>query len=127
MRNARWSEAQFALRELLFSRPTDAKLHALEGICFFRLGDFEAAEPCFMRATALDPAFVDAGVKRCQCLERLKRYDDAVYHARQWQSRRPGDATLRHIVHAHGNRPDPHRSESWEVARRKGRAVEWAA
>ena len=105
MRAARWTDAQYALRALLFARPTDAKLHALEGICFFRLGDFEAAEPCFQRATALEPTFVDAGVKRCQCLERLRRFDDAVYYARQWQAKRPGDPTLRQIVHAHGTVP----------------------
>ncbi len=61
MRAARWSDAQYALRDLLFARPTDAKLHALDGICFLRLSDFEATESCFQRATALDPTFVDAG------------------------------------------------------------------
>lgn len=127
MRAGRWNDAHYALRALLFNRPTDAKLHALEGICLFRLGDFAAAEPCFGRATALEPSFVDAGVKRVQCLERLKRFDDAVYYARRWQAKRPGDPTLRHIVHVHGQRPDPLRSESWETTRRKVRAVEWAA
>lgn len=127
MRAGRWAEAQAACRELLFSRPTDARLHALEGICLFRLGDFAAAEPCFKRATALDPSFVDAGVKRCQCLERMKMFDEAVYLAREWQNRRPGDPTLRQLVHTYGNRPDPNRTEAWEVGRRKGRCVEYAA
>lgn len=127
MRHARWLEAQRLCRELLFARPTDAKLHALEGICFFRLGDFAAAEPCFTRATALEPSFVDAGVKRCQCLERLKKIDEAVFLAREWQAKRPSDPTLRHLIHTYGNRPNPYRTEGWEVTLRPGRVIEYAA
>src|SRR5207244_2527678 len=99
--------------------------HALEGICLFRLGDFAAAEPCFMRATALDPTFVDAGVKRCQCLERLRKFDDAVELAREWRAKRPHDPTLNAMIHAHGNRPDPRRTEGWEAGLRRNRAVEF--
>ena len=127
MRHARWADAQRILRERLFDRPTDAKLHALEGICFFRLDDYAAAEPCFMRATALEPSFVDAGVKRCQCLERLRRYDEMVEIAREWQAKRPGDPTLRALMHTHGHRATAFRTEAWEVTIRKARAVEYVA
>ncbi len=127
MRKGRWQEAQKVCRELLFGRPTDAKLHALEGICLFRLGDFAAAEPCFQRATALEPSFVDAGVKRCQCLERLRMYDHAVYLARQRQPNPPSAPPLRQIIHTYGNRPDPNRTEAWELGLRKNRPVEFAA
>ena len=127
MRAARWRAAQAACHDLLLSRPTDSRLHAYEGICLFRLGDYATAEPCFMRATALDPAFVDAGVKRCQCLERLRRLDEALLLAREWQAKRPGDPVLRSLVHTHGHRPDPRRTEAWEVGLRKTRSVEFAA
>ena len=65
-------------------RPADAKIHAYEGMCLFRLGDFAGAEVCFGRATALDPRFVDAGVKRAQCFDRLHRYDEALARARRF-------------------------------------------
>ncbi len=125
MRGGRWMDAQVACEELLFFRPTDAKLHAYRGICFFRLSDYAAAEPCFMRATALDPSFIDAGVKRCQCLERMKRFDDAVYYAREWQAKRPTVPALGVIVRNHGNRPDAFRTEAWEKNLRPTRAVEY--
>ena len=127
MRGGRWLQAQSACREGLFARPTDARLHAYEGICLFRLNDFAAAEPCFMRATALDPSYVDAGVKRCQCLERLRRYDEALALAREWQRKRPSDPVLSHMVHAHGHRPILNRTEGWERSVRRVRAVEYAA
>ena len=127
MRNSRWREAQRACRALLFSRPTDSLLHAWEGLCFFRLGQFAAAEPCFMRASVLDPDFVGAGVKRCQCLERLGMIDEAVRLAREWSARRPNEPTLRALIHNYGNRPDPYRTDAWERTARRKRSVEFAA
>ena len=42
--------------------------------------------------------FVDAGVKRCQCLDRLRRYDEALMYAREWQTLRPSDPALNAII-----------------------------
>lgn len=114
MRTQRWAEAREAIRNLLIQRPTDARLHAMEGICLFRMNDFAAAEPCFGRATALDPRFVDAGVKQCQCLDRMRRYDEALAMAREWLRQRPSDVALQAIVEAHQYRRDPLRTDGWE-------------
>ena len=104
-------------------RPTDAQIHAYEGMCFFRLGDFASAEPCFMRASALDPKMVDAGVKRAQCLDRLHRYDEALAVAREWHPMRPNDPALCAIIEAHQYRRNPRRTEGWEIsAQSMGRA-----
>lgn len=127
MRRGEWAEGARLCRELLTSRPTDAKLHACEGMCFYRLGDFAQAEPCFMRATALNPRFVDAGVKRCQCLDRLHRYDEALALAREWLAQRPGDVALNAIVDAHQYRADPRRTEGWEVAAQSMRRASFAS
>lgn len=115
MKSGRWAEGQKACRELLISRPTDARIHAYEGMCFFRLGEFSQAEACFMRATALDPRFVDAGVKRAQCLDRMHRYDEALEVAMEWRTLRPGDPALNAIIEAHQFRANPRRTEGWEV------------
>jgi len=123
MAKGQWSTAQAMCRDLLMMRPTDAKLHAFEGICFFRLGDYASAEPCFARATALDPRFVDAGIKRCQCLDRMRRYDEALMYAREWKTLRPGDPALNAIIEVHQYRPNPLRTEGWELsAHRQGQA-----
>ncbi|RYG24555.1 tetratricopeptide repeat protein [bacterium] len=123
MARGNWAAAQTMCRELIMSRPTDAKLHAFEGICYFRLGDYASAEPCFARATALDPRFVDAGIKRCQCLDRLRRYDEALMYAREWQTQRPSDPALNAIIEVHQYRANPLRTEGWELsAHRKGQA-----
>ena len=123
MRRGRWTEGARLSRELLMGRPTDAKIHAYEGLCFFRLGQFDQAEPCFMRATALDPKFVDAGVKRCQCLDRMRRYDEALTLAREWIVQRPNDPALNAIVDVHQYRANPRRTEGWEIsAQSMGRA-----
>lgn len=127
IRNARWQEAERACRHLLCARPADARLNAFQGICLFRMGDFAAAEPCFMRATVLDPWFVNAGVKRCQCLERLRRYDEALELAREWLAKRPNDPTLGAILRFYGNRPDASRTEAWQVGLRKNRPANFAA
>ncbi len=127
MKLGRWSEAQQACREALMARPTDARIHAFEGICFFRMGDFQTAEGCFMRATALDPRFVDAGVKRCQCLDRLRRYDEALELAREWHVQRPNDPALNAIIEAHQYRANPRRTEGWEISARSMNRAQFAS
>jgi tetratricopeptide (TPR) repeat protein len=123
MRKGHWADAQILCRDLLTSRPTDASLHAFEGICYFRLGNFAAAEPCFARATALEPKFVDAGIKRCQCLDRLHRYDEALMLAKEWVVQRPSDPALNAIIEIHQYRANPLRTEGWEIsAQNMGRA-----
>ena len=123
MRTGNWVEAQKACREALMARPTDAKIHAYEGICFFRMGDYASAEPCFKRAGVLDPKFVDAGVKQAQCLDRLHRYDEALAVAREWHVLRPSDPALNAIIEVHQYRANPRRTEGWEVsAQSMGRA-----
>ena len=123
MRKGDWAAAQRACRETLMARPTDAKVHAYEGISFFRMGDFASAEPCFRRAGALDPKFVDAGIKQAQCLDRMHRYDEALAVAREWHVQRPSDPALNAIIEAHQYRANPRRTEGWEIsAQRMGRA-----
>jgi tetratricopeptide (TPR) repeat protein len=126
MRNARWREAQRACREVLFDRPTDAKIHAYEGLCFFRLAEFAAAEPCFMRAAALEPTFLDAAVKRIQCLERLQMFDEAVHVAKEWRSKRPSHPELNRILRTYGHRPNPYRTDAWESNLHHPRAMAFA-
>lgn len=108
------------------ARPTDAKIHAYEGICFFRMGDFASAEPCFMRASTLDERFVDAGVKRAQCLDRMHRYDEALEVAREWHRQRPNDPALNAIIEAHQYRAHPRRVEGWEIAAQQMRRAQFA-
>lgn len=113
MREARWDQAQRACRDLLLRQPTDPKLHLLEGICGFRRGDYASAETSFGRAGALDPFCLDAGIKQCQCLERLQRYDEAVYLARTWQARCGEQPILRQIVRSYEGRADFLRAHAW--------------
>lgn len=127
MRTGRWLEAREACREVLMARPTDAKVHAYEGICLFRLGDYASAEPCFMRAGVLDPKFVDAGVKRAQCLDRLHRYDEALAVAREWQPLRPNDPALCAIIEAHQYRANPRRTEGWEISAQSMKRAHFAS
>lgn len=123
MKAGRWAEGRQACREAIFDRPTDARIHAFEGICLFRMGDFASAEVCFMRATALEPRFVDAGIKRAQCLDRLHRYDEALEVAREWKVQRPSNPALIAIIEAHQYRANPRRTEGWEIsAQNMGRA-----
>lgn len=127
MRRGHWSEGARLCREMLINRPTDAKVHAYEGMCLFRLADFAAAEPCFARATALDPRFGEAGVKRCQCLDRMHRYDEALELAREWHVQRPNDPALNAIIDAHQYRANPRRTEGWEVSAQSMRRAHFAA
>lgn len=93
-REQKWEDAAFAVQARLQIYPTDARLHAYLGLALFRLGKFDEACPSFFRAYTLDPNFGDAAVKHAQCLERQRRYREAMDVVKEWLPRRPNDAAL---------------------------------
>lgn len=113
MRKGDWDGACKACEAILQIQPTNAKVLGLMGMCQFRSSDFVGAETTFRKATALDPHFIDAGIKLAQCLERQKRYEEAFNEASEWQKQRPNDRILSGMVeflrpHARGNK------QGWE-------------
>lgn len=98
MRQGDWEGAMLACKAGLQVQPTNAKLLGYLGLCQFRNADYAAAEVSFRRATLLDPNFLDAGIKHAQCLDRLKRYEEAYQVAQDWLRKKPGEKTLMGLV-----------------------------
>ncbi|RYG31555.1 hypothetical protein EON81_22615 [bacterium] len=126
MRRGDWDGAATACDAILQIQPTNAKVIGLMGMCEFRRCEFVAAETTFRKATALDPNFVDAGVKLAQCLERQKRYEEAYNEAAYWQKKRPNDRILSGMVeflkpYARGNR------QGWEQNVGLGHTIRFAS
>lgn len=111
MRKGAWDEAQKEFRRLIFVTPTNPRLHAYEGVCYFRQDKFAEAIPCLKRAVDLDPKYVEAGTKLAQAYDRLHRYEEAYVVVQEMLKVKPGDTTLRGLemflsVRAKGNRTD---------------------
>ena len=113
MRKGAWEEAGVACQAALQVQPTNAKLIAYLGLTQFHKEDYAAAEVSFRRATTLDPNFVDAGVKHAQCLDKLRRYEEAYIIAKEWLVKRPGHPTLSGLIHFLQNMVRGER-QSWE-------------
>ena len=93
--------------------PNNSRVLGLLGMCHFRKQDYQAALEQFQRATLLDPNFVDAGLKHAQCLDRLRRYEEAHVVAKDWLRVQPNNNMLRALVeqlqpYSHGTR------QGWE-------------
>lgn len=114
MQQGRWDDAELACRSALQVQPTSAKLHAYLGLCLFRKNNFEQAAESFKRATMLDEKFVDAGVKHAQCLDRLRRYEEAYVVAQDWLRVKPSDRTLQGLVNGLQYHVKGNRSDGWE-------------
>ncbi len=113
MHEGRWAEASSLATELLLTYPANSRLNGYLGLCEFRLGHYsEALEP-LSRAVALDPSFVDAGVKLAQAYDRLERNHECAVVAREFLKRRPYDRNLQGLLEAHESELTLDR-EAWE-------------
>jgi tetratricopeptide (TPR) repeat protein len=118
MRAGDWEAAIAATKKALVSQPTNGLLHAYEGMAYYRLGRYQEAEPAFKRAHTLDPRLSEAAVKQAQCLEKLRRYKEALDVAKDWLPKRPNDVAL---LALHDHLKNIHASEEhdgWERTRR---------
>ena len=117
MQRGDWANAMVQTRAALQVTPTNPKLHAYLGMCYFRQNDFANAEGCFRRAGALDERFWEAGTKHAQCLDRLHRYEEAFTVAKQWLKVHPGNRTLEGIIMALQHQVRGDHQEGWERTR----------
>ncbi|MGV3619028.1 MAG: tetratricopeptide repeat protein [Fimbriimonas sp.] len=111
-------------RAALQVTPTNPKLHAYLGLCYFRQNDFNNAEVCFRRAGTLDEKFWEAGAKQAQCLDRLHRYEEAYRVAKHWLKVNPRDRTLQGIAMALEHQVKGDHQEGWERTRGIGYQVQ---
>lgn len=124
MQRGDWAGAMLQTRAALQVTPTNPKLHAYMGICYFRQNDFANAEMCFRRAGVLDEKFWEAGTKHAQCLDRLHRYEEAYTVAKQWLKVNPSCNTLKGIILALEHQVKGDHQEGWERSRGMGYHVE---
>ena len=114
MKTGNFAEAQKEFRRLVFQLPTNPRLHAYEGICFFRMENYEAAVPCLKRAFDLDPKFIEAGTKLAQAYDKLHKYDEAYSVVQECLAVKPGDATLQGLSFFLKDRIKGNRKDGWE-------------
>ncbi len=124
MQRGDWQGAIVQCQAALQVTPTNPKLHAYLGMCYFRLNDFASAEPCFRRASVLDETFWQAGAKLAQCLDRLNRREEAFVVAKHWLNVNPSDNTLRGLVELLQHQVKGTYQESWEQSRGMNYRVE---
>ena len=98
MRTGDWAAAAHACESALQLQPSNPKMWGYLGLCEFRLCEYAKAEVALRKATILDPSYHDAGVKHAQCLDKLRRYEEAYQVAKEWLVKRPNDNTLRGLV-----------------------------
>ena len=115
-------EALHQCNAVLQVTPGNGRILGLLGMCHYRKQDYANAAECFRRATLLDPKFVEAGLKHAQCLDRLRRYEEAFTVANEWLHVQPSNHMLRSLVeslrqHAHGT------SQGWERTASMGKTV----
>lgn len=124
MQRGDWHGAIAQAKAALQVTPTNPKLHAYEGICHFRLGDYASAEPCFRRASVLDDKFWQAGAKHAQCLYHLRRREEAYEVAKHWLKVNPNDNTLRGLIDVLAHQVKGPVQEGWERSRGMSYRVE---
>lgn len=117
MQRGDWHGAIAQAQAALQITPTNPKMHAYLGLCYFRLNDFAQAEPCFRRASALDERFWQAGAKHAQCLFQLRRREEAFQVAKHWLKVNPNDNTLKGLIEALGHQVRGPVQEGWERSR----------
>lgn len=118
-------DAIVACKAVLQVTPNNARVIGLLGMCYFRKQDFASACEQFRRATLLDPKFVDAGLKQAQCLDRMKRYEEAHSVASDFLRLQPNNNMLRALVeqlqpYCHGTRQGWERTASLNTTVRFG-------
>jgi tetratricopeptide (TPR) repeat protein len=116
MRMGQWEAARVETEKLLLDHPASAKLRGYVGLCYYRLGNFEAAAAQLRQATCLDERFVDAGVKLVQALDRLQRYDEALEAAEQFAKVDPNNDTLIHLINGLQRQVPKRVTDSWELS-----------
>ncbi len=110
----RLDEAQVECQAAIQVQPTNPKLHAYLGMCYFRRSEWLPASESFRRATALDPGFWQAGCKLAQCLDRMRRYDEALAVAKEFAHVQPNDNTLQGLVVLLSDLAKGDRKDGWE-------------
>jgi Flp pilus assembly protein TadD len=98
----RWDEAAQEVALELCKRPSDPKLHGLQGWCLYQQGRYEEAARAFERATLIDIHYWEAGRMHAECLDRLRRYDEAIQVAERWLRVQPNDRRLRMLAESLG-------------------------
>jgi tetratricopeptide (TPR) repeat protein len=91
-------QAMHACNTVLQVTPNNTRVIGYLGMCYFRKQDYANALNYFRRATILDPQFVDAGLKLAQCLDRLRRYEEAHDVAAEFLKIQPANTMLRSLV-----------------------------
>lgn len=113
MMEHRWDEARQEALRLLADHPANTQVNAYYGLCEFRLGNFQEALKPFQTAVALDPSFIDAGIKLAQTYDRLHRYHECAVVAKEFLCKRPADHTLQGLLEFHEESLSLDR-EGWE-------------
>jgi len=114
MQRGDWDAAITECKGALQVTPTNAKIRAYLGMCLFRKNEFALAAEEFRKATTLDPNFWQAGTKLAQCLDRLRRHEEAYEVARHWLRVMPADHTLQGLVLGLEYQVRGNRQEGWE-------------
>lgn len=94
----RWREAAEAASAALERHPTNPRLNAQLGYCYWHQGQFERAREFFERATLCDIRFFEAGLMLVRSLDRLHRFQEALAVARHWTKFDPNDAALQGLL-----------------------------
>lgn len=118
MEARQWQEAIPACLTLLQSQPVIGKFHAYLGECYFQVGRLEEAEASFARAYVLDPNLGHAAVRRAVCLDKLRRYREAMDVVKEWTPLLPNDPTLRGLAEFLETQKGAEETDYWEQSRR---------
>ena len=114
MQSGAWDDAIVECKAVLQLQPTNPRVHAMLGMCYFRKGEYQLALEPFRKASVLDPKCWEAGVKLAQCYDRLKRYEEAYAVAKEWLQVRPQDHTLQGLVEILQFQVKGNKVEGWE-------------
>lgn len=124
MSHGQWEEAAFACESALQLYPFNGKLHGYKGMCHYRLNDYEKAEKEFLAAYSLDPTLGEAAVKRAQCLEKLRRYHEAMDVVKDWRPLRPNDHVLEGLEEFLKMKHEAEEHDAWERTRHVSLKIE---
>ena len=111
-------EAFFECEKALQLYPTNGKLHAYKGMCHWQKNEYEKAEKEFLAAYSLDPTLGHTATKRAQCLEKLRRYREAMDVVKEWLPICPNDYLLQGLYEFLQFQYSAEEHDAWEKTRR---------